>query len=534
MVWDLVRWLAINTAVVFTGSYLAFRPTLWAVSVHAVPARVRLIVVFSALAVVSMLMPWEPMPGILVDLRAVVVGFAGWLGGWQVGLPVAIVAALMRWGIGGDGALGGVVGVALAGVVGALMSRRPRTPLNLFIFASACAAALYAGGLFVAGRPPVVKLSGYYSPIIALLFHLSSWMLHWVFTEMEERHRLQRSLQQELRLNEAVLETVPSGVVLVGDDGRVRKANGSAGLLFQTDGDLVGRPLAGLLPDALKDKLGKGEPIANVRVAVDGRYLVFHSATLENGGAVISVQDVTRVVREEQEDAHRKRLELLGELAATAAHEVKNPLTTIKGFLQLLTSKSEFQRYERELGLLQGEVEQINRVVSDLLLLSRSRPDDFQPVDIAALVDEVFALAAIQYPEANVSARSTVEPGSIVWSDRKACKQILLNLCANAYDAMEGEGALHVLARHDGDWVIIDLQDSGPGIPPDLLPDLFRPYVTTKPSGTGLGLAICSKLATDLGGEITVRTGNGPGATFSLRLPAPEQPARLIKLNDRP
>jgi PAS domain S-box-containing protein len=521
---ELVKWLVINVAVVFTASYLAFRPSLWSAEPRIL--RLRLIAVSALLGSFSMLFPWEVTPGIFIDIRSVVVALSGWLGGWTVSLPVAVLVGVVRLLMGGPGAVGGAATILGAGIVGAFLYGRAPRPLNYLLLGWSLVVLLFLGGFLIEDRPSVVHLNSPIYPVVIVLFPIAAWILHRTMTEVEERHRLAESLQQELRLNEAVLETVPSAVVVTDSEGRIQKANRQAARLLSIEETMLGRPIGELLPEAVRQSMVETGAAAPVRATVGERSLLFFWSRLSKGGAVVTVQDVTRVIAEEQADAHRKRLESLGELAAMAAHEIKNPLTTIKGFLQLLSVKAEFRRYERELGLIHGEVEQINRVVGDFLLLSRYKADDLNRLDLGELVAEVLTLLRMQYPAASVEMKAALEPGLGLVSDRKALKQVLLNLAVNSIEAMDWVGRLQISAVSSGTDAVIEVADSGPGLPAELLPDLFRPYVTTKATGTGLGLAICNRLITELGGTIEAGPAEGGGALFRVRLPREPSMAR--------
>lgn len=506
-------------ALILTGGYVALHPKLWPIFPHGTQARARAIFLFASLAVVSMAFAWAPEPGVFLDLRMAVVGFSGWLMGWGVSLPVAVIVSVIRLVIGGEGALGGVVNLVVAGIGGGFFYRKSHGWINYAAFGLVCACGTYLGRLAIGAAPTLDLLLPYALLLYPILSAVAVRALHWVFHEMQERVQLQESLQQELRLTREVLEAAPAGIVVADLNCDMIKLNSQASALLGIDEGALGTPLARWLPDEIWGELRHDDASVHFRAVLGGRVLLFHASRLPSGGGVISVQDVTHVVHEEQEAARWKRLEVASEYAAMAAHEVKNPLTTIKGFLQLLATRPELERYQGEMALIQGEVEQINRVVSDFLVLSRYVPSDYQMVDLADLFDELRRLTALQYPTATVEIVVEMEPNLAVWTDRKALRQILLNLFANAFDAMAGSGVLRVGAQSDHQVVFIQVVDTGPGIPSHLLPQIFLPYVTTKSTGTGLGLAICSKLIAQVEGEIAVESTEGVGTVFTLRLP---------------
>jgi signal transduction histidine kinase len=212
-------------------------------------------------------------------------------------------------------------------------------------------------------------------------------------------------------------------------------------------------------------------------------------------------------------------------MAAMAAHEIRNPLTTIKGFLQLLGGKAEFQAHRSTMALVQSEVEHINRVVSDFLELSGNQNTRVLPLSLDAALHEVLAAIALQFPESEVTVQLTGEAGLTALADQKSLKQILRNLLVNAYEAMPEAGRITVRRQRLDGGVLIAVSDTGHGISADVMGHIFTPYTTTKTTGTGLGLAISHKLAVDMGAHLTAESTDGVGSTFRLVLPAPASQA---------
>jgi signal transduction histidine kinase len=220
----------------------------------------------------------------------------------------------------------------------------------------------------------------------------------------------------------------------------------------------------------------------------------------------------------QKEAKHKERLSSLGRLSATLAHEIRNPLTIIKGSaLQLLEEKS-LGHEEREAAAdIIQEVDRLNRLVQSVLESARPASFRLQEVDINDLCQDCLAALA-DSPGLTTEAawdprldRASVDPARL--------KQVLLNVLLNAREAVSGEGSLRVATRRDDADYIISVSDTGKGISEEDLPNIFDPFFTQKPNGTGLGLSVARNIVEGLGGTISVRSRVGRGTDVELRLP---------------
>jgi two-component system nitrogen regulation sensor histidine kinase GlnL len=226
------------------------------------------------------------------------------------------------------------------------------------------------------------------------------------------------------------------------------------------------------------------------------------------------------------------RLALLGTLAAGLAHEIKNPLGGIKGAAQLL--KREVHHNPSLLqyaDIVVREVDRVNRLIEQLLGLSQPAKLELGAVNIHEILDEVLLLERQAIPEWNVVVKKNFDPSlPPVRGDRARLTQVFLNLVKNAVQAMDGRGTLTVTTRIETDFHIreqgrergkflwVDVEDDGPGIKDDDLPQIFSPFFSTKNGGTGLGLAVCYGIIKEHGGLIRVDSREGAGASFKVSL----------------
>lgn len=220
------------------------------------------------------------------------------------------------------------------------------------------------------------------------------------------------------------------------------------------------------------------------------------------------------------------RLASVGEMAAGLAHEIKNPLTGIRGAIEVLADDYPEGDQRREvMQQIQIQVSRLNKTVNDLLYFGKPGQPEFTYSDINNLIRQTL-LFIVKHPEAkNISRVEELTPGlPPVWIDQKQVQQVLLNLLVNALQAMPAGGELTVTtdkSEHDGkDWVRVIVRDTGPGIGAEELKKIFTPFYTTKTQGTGLGLPICRQLMENNGGFLRVESQQRSGACFVMELPA--------------
>jgi len=238
------------------------------------------------------------------------------------------------------------------------------------------------------------------------------------------------------------------------------------------------------------------------------------------------LQDAEAFAAELQQQLRRsERLGALGNLAAGVAHEIRNPLSSIKGFATFLLGKMERESDADAARMLIREVDRLNRVVSGLLEFARPDAVRLAPTALASVVEHALSLCASDSAGKGIAVRFTAAPDlPLVVADADRLTQALLNLFLNAVQAMDEGGVLDISACRDpaGGAVLLRIADNGRGIEPEALPSIFDPYVTGRASGTGLGLAIVHRIVEQHGGVIRVESEPGAGSVFFLHLPAAE------------
>jgi signal transduction histidine kinase len=219
------------------------------------------------------------------------------------------------------------------------------------------------------------------------------------------------------------------------------------------------------------------------------------------------------------------RLSSIGTLAAGIAHEIRNPLTAVKTFLDLLPSRlddREFVSSFRELSL--SELRRVTDLIADLLAFGKSTSTERRPVELGSSLDQVVRLVDSTARKRQVTVDLRVDPHAApAWADPDQVKQIVLNLVLNAVEASPAGGKVTLeIAAGPRDHVTFEVRDQGAGIPADQLESIFNPFFTTKEQGTGLGLALVHQMVVEHGGEIVVDSEVGHGTTFRVTLPTAE------------
>jgi two-component system, sporulation sensor kinase E len=229
-----------------------------------------------------------------------------------------------------------------------------------------------------------------------------------------------------------------------------------------------------------------------------------------------AITDITERVHLEKEMARLGKLNLIGEMAAGIAHEIRNPMTTIRGFLQL--SKGEFSPDHVELMI--EELDRANSIISEFLSLAKNKANDKKRQKLNSIIDALYPLLQAEALLANKFVELELEDCPELKLDEKEIRQIILNMVKNGLDAMAAGGTVTIKTAADDEKVVLEIRDEGNGIKEEFINKIGTPFFTTKEEGTGLGLAVCYSIANRHNAVIDLRTGQQGTSflvTFNLR-----------------
>lgn len=242
--------------------------------------------------------------------------------------------------------------------------------------------------------------------------------------------------------------------------------------------------------------------------------------------AEASLESMKRELRQKREShiEHSEKLRVMGELASGMAHEIRNPLTTVKGFLQI--SRTNGYNIEPWYDMIMDEINRMTALTGEFLRFSKPHATDFKLCPLQTCVQRVISLTDSETTRLGheLVCEMTQHPLQI-WMDQDKIVQVLLNLVKNAFEAMPEQGIVKIGLSRMGGFAVIEVSDTGIGMTRDELDCIFQPFYTSKEEGTGLGLPICQKIVQDHGGTIEVESEKRKGTTFSVSLPIHKVPA---------
>lgn len=230
------------------------------------------------------------------------------------------------------------------------------------------------------------------------------------------------------------------------------------------------------------------------------------------------LKDLTERRKIENWMQRTEKLSLLGQLAAGIAHEIRNPLASLRGFVQLLAQRPDNRSY---CDIMLPELDRINAIVGELLMLAKPEVRNFKPNDVPSMIDEVMTLLTPEAHLTNTQMHLFVpqEAVPLVRCDRNQIKQVFVNILTNSLEAMPDGGTIEIELSHAEEFVLIRLKDQGWGIPPDKLSRIGEPFYTTKERGTGLGLMVSHQIVESHCGRMTISSQVNRGTIVEVSLP---------------
>ena len=384
---------------------------------------------------------------------------------------------------------------------------------------------------FEAAMAEDLKITGLTSGIILLLGMAGVASLFWA-----QRYTTSRKLLQDTRAFAAEMVTsLPEGIVVTQADGAITFINGIAADMFGVDQEqATGKTISEILPTKLYDLLisllsTKGIQESEVEISnPDGGVLplaVMATTVLTDDsqyvGEMFIFRDLSQIKKLQMEVQQQEKLAAVGNLAAGVAHEVRNPLSSIKGYATYFSGLFEEESTNKKAAdIIISEVERLNRVISELLDVAHPSDIQRQDTQLREILESTLELVRQEAKNSGVDLSVSINENlPLISVDPDRISQALINLYLNAIQAMKDGGTLGIHAKAKPDNVTVSISDTGCGISPSDLSKIFDPYYTSKSTGTGLGLAIVHKIIEAHGGKIEVDSILGRGTTFKIQLP---------------
>ena len=471
-------------------------------------------------------------------------------------------------------AIDGVAETALIYLTGG-----PRSPLSFLYYASILSASILIskrGGLLFASAATVFLSGVTISYFLAskLLFSLPLVPHEWVEAAMLNLNTLFGYLvAQSIALHlvaflsgqlaekavnmrflyGSIIENMAEGLLVTDRSLRIIFANQEAKRLLSPEGqvEITGKRAEDVLPDLKERKIMEllerdaltvtslQVPVnsENSELEVEAKISAFRDKRGRSIGKIIILTDLSLRRKLEETEKRTRRLAEIEEMSIGLAHEIRNPLASIRGCTQEL-GRTKFTDSDTVhlADIVCRESDRLDKIVSDFLNFARMQPPMFARCELARLVDETVTLLRSRTSAAGVEIFTEVPEKLMLFCDGGQVKQILLNLGINSLDALEGKGYIKISAKKrmlsellgteqrttdtiSAEGILIEFEDSGRGIPAEFLQKIFTPFFTTKQNGAGVGLAIVNKIVANHGGFVTVKSTPQRGTLFGIWLP---------------
>ena len=357
-------------------------------------------------------------------------------------------------------------------------------------------------------------------------------------------------LVNERGLLETIFQSIQEGVIVVDGDGNMTYANRAAETLvgFSFDSSR-GRPISRALKEIDWNRildLGDGEWSKLISREIEitypqQRYVSFYAVPLSGGGddggdgAVVILRDVTHERQQEASHVESERLNAVKLLAAGVAHEIGNPLNALTIHLQLLQREighlpESLKEPLKELtDIASSEVRRLDLIITQFLKAVRPSEPNLAPAQIETLLEETLELLKLEIENRAIDVQID-RPGTVpkIRVDRDQIKQVFFNITRNAFQAMPDGGRLTITVGSTDRFLSVAFRDTGTGIDPENLGQIFEPYMTTKSEGSGLGLMIVQRIIQNHGGQLEVESKPGQGTRFTVLLPLVERRVRRL------
>jgi len=380
----------------------------------------------------------------------------------------------------------------------------------------------------------------------ATAFYLVAFLSGFLSEQIQKSRAEVKAKQKDLAdlemLKENIIQNISSGLIALDEHNRIIVFNRGAEEIFNVDsrdaikkdiGDIIPRIMPYLKvhsPHQFSQLSYKGKEDQQIDLLLNISHLKEYDGS--NKGKILVFQDTTRIREMEQEVKRMEDMAMLGELAAGIAHEIRNPLASISGSIQVLNdslSKEEAHINRRLIEIVLREVSRLDHLVNDFLQFARPQRIEIEEFELNQLImDTLYLFQNSQSWSEHLDIDTKITAPLKIKSDPHQLKQVFWNIFLNASEAMPKGGLISISAKKETDStgsgesvesVRIKIEDNGPGLDQKISKDIFKPFSTTKKDGSGLGLAIVKRLIEGLGGNVSGKNAARKGTRISIHLP---------------
>ncbi len=364
--------------------------------------------------------------------------------------------------------------------------------------------------------------------------------------DITEQQTMLQALQEEHAKTRAILETAVDGIITIDEQGIITLVNPAAERIFgYTAAEMLGQNIGMLMPSPYREEhdrylaqylatgqkkiLGLGREVVGLRK--DGTTFPLYLAVSEvqihtQRWFTGIVRDLTEPKRMEQKLLQTEKFALIGEVASGLAHEIGTPLGVITGTAEYLLMETTDPEIQQELAVIISQTDRISTLIRRLLTFARPQEEVREQIDIHSCIERALRLLEYRFRKEQIQIIKAFHPAPLVlWGVSHQLEQVLLNLFVNAWHAMPEGGTLTISTARQPPKLVVQVQDTGHGIPPNQLSRIFEPFFTTKnpEKGTGLGLFLCQQIIGQHEGSITVESAVGKGSLFTILLPLAQE-----------
>lgn len=360
--------------------------------------------------------------------------------------------------------------------------------------------------------------------------YLTAYLTGHLSSRLEKTSKSLKEKVSDLRdltlFNRELIESLPSGLLTTDLSGKILVFNrASEHITGVSRAKAIGQHISNIFPflsypietDRIDGRVAHASQTKTIGLTISGIIDSERSKT----GYICIFQDITQLKNLEAELKYKETLAAIGEISANMAHEIRNPLASLKSSIELLKEGLLTSEYsEKLMNIAISEMDRLNKIITDFLTYSRPKAPEFCRFDLHKALDEVVELIKNAIVNtANITVKIDIRGQTEISGDPYKLRQVFLNLGMNAVDAMPDGGKLTIGTITGQKTVSIFFKDTGIGIPPENIKEIFYPFFTTKDKGTGLGLSIAYRIIEEHNGSIKVNSVPGHGTTFEVVIP---------------